>query len=67
MESESNEQFLAEVLGHVILQTGPQLIDFEHWEAGLPEDAKGVMVEATQEGYLVFITDKDHAEEDEDV
>jgi len=60
-----NEVFLSEVLGHVILAKGPVLISNEQWQDGLPPDALGVMVEQTQEGYLVFITDKEPEEEDD--
>ncbi len=60
-----NEQvdYLATVLGHVILNTGPVLITNEQWEEGLPEEAKGVMIESTQEGYLVFLADTTEVEE----
>lgn len=53
-----NETYLSELIGHIILSTGPVLIDFDQWEHGLPEDAKGVVVETTQEGYLVSITNE---------
>jgi hypothetical protein len=58
--------YLSELLGQVILANGPVLIEKSQWEAGLPEEAKGVMVEDTQEGYLVFLTDKEFVD-DEDI
>ena len=57
-------EYLATVLGHVILNTGPVLITAEQWDEGLPEEAKGVMIENTQEGYLVFLADTTEVEED---
>ncbi len=49
---------LAKLLAHVILHTGPVKISYADFEEGLPDEARSVVVEATDEGYLVFISDK---------
>jgi len=64
---EEYADYLGRLIGHVLLKTGPVLIEKDQWEAGLPEDIQGVMVEDTQEGYLVFLTDKDFTNDTEDI
>ena len=64
--SDDTTDYLATVLGHVILATGPVLISFDQWEEGLPEEAEGVMIERTQEGYLVFLADTTDVKENDE-
>ena len=62
MDHEANN--LAHLLGYVIMETGPVLIKNETIEEGLP-DNHAVVIEQTQEGYIVFIAERGEDEQTE--
>ncbi len=58
MNYENEYSALADLLALIVHQTGPVLVTHETVEQGLPEEVQGVMVEQTQEGFLIFLVDK---------